>query len=317
MTATIAEGEVEGHPVWTLSAPGGEVEATFAVGAGMVGCSLRHRGQELLAQRKGLDAYARTGSTVGIPLLAPWANRLDAMSFRVAGRQVTLADSTPGLRPDEAGLPIHGLLGGSPEWELVDAEADATHARLAARLDFGARAERLDAFPFPHVLEQEVALGEDGLSIATTLVAGADADVPVSFGYHPYLQLPGAARPEWELTLPVRRRARLDERGIPTGESEPVYEASGPLGRRTFDDLFDELEEPAQFAVAAAGRSLTVSFDQGYPFAQVYAPDESDFICFEPMTAPTNALVSGDRLTVVPAGDAYRAQFTVAVGSTG
>ena len=115
----------------------------------------------------------------------------------------------------------------------------------------------------------------------------------------------------------MRRRARLDERGIPTGESEPVHEASGPLGRRTFDDLFDELEEPAQFAVAAAGRSLTVSFDQGYHFAQVYAPDESDFICFEPMTAPTNALVSGDRLTVVPAGDAYRARFTVAVGSTG
>ncbi len=317
MTATIAEGEVDGHPVWTLSAPGGEVEATFAVGAGMVACSLRHRGQELLAQRNGLDAYARTGSTMGIPLLAPWANRLGAMSFRVAGREVTLADSTPGLRPDEAGLPIHGLLGGSPEWELVGAEANATRARLSARLDFGARAELLDAFPFPHVLEQEVALGEDGLSIATTLVAGAEADVPVSFGYHPYLQMPDSPRQEWELTLPVRRRARLDERGIPTGESDPVRDESGPLGQRTFDDLFDQLDEPARFAVAGGGRSLTVSFDQGYPFAQVYAPDESDFICFEPMTAPTNALVSGDRLTVVPASGAYGARFTVAVESTG
>ena len=159
MTATIAEGEVEGHPVWTLSAPGGEVEATFAVGAGMVGCSLRHRGQELLAQRKGLDAYARTGSTVGIPLLAPWANRLDGMRYRVAGRDVTLEQSTPGLRLDPGGLPIHGLLGGSPDWKLVDAGADADGARLSARLDFGARTELLDAFPFPHVLEQEVSAG--------------------------------------------------------------------------------------------------------------------------------------------------------------
>jgi len=317
VTPAIAEGELDGHPVWTLGAPGGELEAAFAVGAGMVGCSLRHRGDELLAQRKGLDAYARTGSTMGIPLLAPWANRLDGMGYRVAGRDVTLEESTPGLRLDPGGLPIHGVLGGSPEWELVDTGADADAARLSARLDFGARTELLDAFPFPHVLEQEVTLDEGGLSIATTLVAGTGSDVPVCFGYHPYLQLPGAPRQEWELTIPVRRRARLDDRGIPTGDSEPVRDQSGPLGDRTFDDLFDELEEPARFVVAAAGRSLTVGFDHGYPVAQVYAPAGSDFVCFEPMTAPTNALVSGDRLTVVPAGEAYRARFTVAVASAG
>lgn len=317
MTATITEREVDGHRVWALGAPGGELEAAFAIGAGMVGCSLRHRSQELLAQRGGLDAYARTGSTMGIPLLAPWANRLDGMRYRAAGREVTLEDSNPGLRLDPGGLPIHGLLGGSPDWELVDAEANASRACLSARLDFGARTDLLEAFPFPHVLEQEVTLGDGRLSIATTLVAGAEASVPVSFGYHPYLQLPGAPRQQWELALPLRRRARLDDQGIPTGESEPVHGESGPLGQRTFDDLFDQLDEPARFGLAAADRSLTVSFEEGYPFAQVYAPQDSDFICYEPMTALTNALVSGDRLTVVPPGDAYRARFSIAVEPAG
>lgn len=317
MTASIAESEVEGHAVCVLRAPAGELEATFAVGVGMVGCSLRHRGQELLGQRGGLDAYARTGSTMGIPLLAPWANRLGERRYRAAGREAVLDPATAPLRLDPNGLPIHGLLSGSPLWELVEAGADAQRARLLARLDFGARPELLAAFPFAHVLEQEVTLGDGWLSLATTLVAGAEADVPVSFGYHPYLHLPGAARQDWQLTLPVRRRALLDERGIPTGQSEAADGASGPLGQRAFDDLFDQLDDPARFGLAAAGRSLTVSFDEGYSFAQVYAPQGSDFVCCEPMTALTNALVSGDRLTVVPAGQAYRARFTIGAEATG
>src|SRR6185503_16410638 len=126
--------------------------------------SLRHGGEELLAQRRGLDAYARTGSTMGIPLLAPWANRLSAMRYRAAGRDVELSAGRPGLRLDPNGLPIHGLLAASPHWEVTEEQA-AARARLVAALDFGARAELLDAFPFPHELVQEVELGDGGLAI--------------------------------------------------------------------------------------------------------------------------------------------------------
>jgi hypothetical protein len=58
---------------------------------------------------------------------------------------------------------------------------------------------------------------------------------------------------------------------------------------------------------------VEVRFEQGYPVAQVYAPAEGDFICFEPMTAPTNALVTGERLHVVPRRGMYSARFAVAV----
>jgi peroxiredoxin len=47
-----------------------------------------------------------------------------------------------------------------------------------------------------------------------------------------------------------------------------------------------------------------VRLEQGYPAAQVFAPATDDVICFEPMTAPTNALNSGDRLTLAPRGSA-------------
>ena len=56
-----------------------------------------------------------------------------------------------------------------------------------------------------------------------------------------------------------------------------------------------------------------MTFDEGYPCAQIFAPAGEPVICFEPMTAPTNALVSGDGLrTVAPAAD-FTAVFAIAV----
>jgi galactose mutarotase-like enzyme len=45
----------------------------------------------------------------------------------------------------------------------------------------------------------------------------------------------------------------------------------------------------------------------------VFAPEGQDFICFEPMTAPTNALEDGGGLTLVAPGDEYRTAFSIAV----
>src|SRR5436305_7347934 len=90
----------------------GDLEATFVPGAGMVGTSLRHHGSELLGQREGLAHYAEGHSTMGIPLLHPWANRLQGDQIEIGGARIDLGDSALVPR-DEDGLPIHGLLGGS------------------------------------------------------------------------------------------------------------------------------------------------------------------------------------------------------------
>jgi aldose 1-epimerase len=143
-----------------------------------------------------------------------------------------------------------------------------------------------------------------------------DVAVPISFGWHPYLTLPRIVRPEWWVELPVRRRALLDAHGLPTGETEPVAIEPGPLGDRTYDDLFVELDSPAAFALEGGGRRIEVELGQGYPFAQVFAPtpgEEEAYICFEPMTAPVNALISGEQLDSVPPGGSFRAEFRIRV----
>ena len=311
MAYAVGDSSVDGYAAITLRDEEGELDASFVPALGMIGCSLRHRGVELLGQRGGLKKYAASGSTMGIPLLHPWANRLAGYRYRAAGREVAIDAANPRLHRDGNGLPMHGLLAAHPGWRVDERRADERGAHLQASLDFAADPPLLAAFPFPHLLTLAVTVAAGTLRLATTVRATGDVAVPIAFGFHPYLALPGVARAEWQLHLPVRRRAALDARGIPTGESIACAIADGPLGDRTFDDLYPELDSPPRFTLAGGGRTIAVTFDEGYPCAQIYAPAGEPLICFEPMTAPTNALASGDGLRAVAPGTAYSATFSI------
>jgi galactose mutarotase-like enzyme len=305
---------VEGYDAIRLRSASAHLDATFVPAAGMVGASLRDGGQELLGRGTGVHCYARGGTTMGIPLLHPWANRLATDEYRVNGTAVRLRGDSRLIARDERGLPIHGLLGGSPHWQLRQAVANGDGAwALSAQLDFAAHPELLEAFPFPHRVELDVALQRRTLTVRTTLTATGEHAVPVSFGFHPYLRLPDVAREDWHVELPAMRHLELDERSIPTGASRPVAAQAGALGERTFDDGYVDVPAGAEFVLAGGGRRVTVRLDEGYPAAQVFAPAAEDVICFEPMTAPTNALGSGERLPLLAPGERYSAAFSITV----
>jgi len=290
----------------TLSA--GDLEAAFLPGRGMLGASLRHRGDEILRRVGNLDSAAARGSSAGIPLLHPWANRLDGVHYRAAGREVTLDPSSPLLHLDGNGLPIHGVPWSRLGWELTE----ASEHRIAARLEWS-RSELLALFPFRHHLEIAVTLRDNDLTVGTTLVAGPDGAVPISFGFHPYVGLPHLPRAEWRLQLPAMRRLALDIRGIPTGEEVSFMGLDASLGDLDFDDGFALLEEGRSFSLSGAGRRITVEMRSGYSYAQVFAPKESDYVALEPMTAPTNALVSGRGLRLAPPGEEFQAEFRIRI----
>jgi len=291
----------------------GGVEATFVPEAGMIGCSLRHRGEELLGQRGGLRHYVESGSTMGIPFLHPWANRLGRDVFEAAGAEVDLEGSGLSLKRDENGLPMHGLLAAAPGWRVESHAELEDGGVLAASFDFGAYPRLLEAFPFPHRVRIEARLVGAELAIATTVTPSGAVAVPVAFGFHPYLCLPGVPRTEWELEAPVGERLLLDERQLPTGEREPVAIETGPLGSRTYDDAFLAPAGGAPFALQGGGRRIELRMGEAYPFAQIYAPADTDAVAIEPMTAPTDALVTGADLTAVGPGESFGASFAIRV----
>jgi galactose mutarotase-like enzyme len=290
-----------------LVAPEGDLTARFATHAGMVGCSLRHRGEELLGLGGGLDAYVGKGAVFGIPLLYPWANRLGGWGYEACGRSVELDRHSPLLHGDEHCLPIHGALAAASSWRVVARDGSS----LTAELDFGAHPELLAVFPYPHRLELTIRLEGGTLTVGTTITA-YDSPVPLSFGFHPYLAPPGAAREEWWVELPARTALELDARGLPTGAATPLAAEAFALDAHTYDDLF-AVTPGASFSVAAAGRRVTVELTAGYRYGQIFAPPDQPVICFEPMMAPVDALRSHDGLRSVPAGGSAGATFALRV----
>ncbi len=273
----------------------------------MVCTSLTDDGVELLGQRRGLQAYLKTGKTMGIPILYPWANRLSANGYGVDGGAVTLTPGVGGVRSDEHGLVIHGVLAAYPGWLVKQSEN-----KLTADLDFGGQPRLLTSFPFPHVVTLDITLANRALTIETTVTPTTSASVPLCFGYHPYLRIPDVPRSQWRLETPPLRHLPVDNWGIPSGATESWPALSEELGERTFDDGFDEVPQGGTFALSGGGRRIEVIFGSGYPAAQIFAPANDDVVGIEPMTAPTNALRKGGYRVAVP-GRPASATFTIRV----
>lgn len=285
----------------------GDLSATWLPGHGMVGASLRHRGEQLLGQRGGLASYRDKGSAFGIPLLAPWANRLDGLRYG------DVALDPARVKGGAEGLPKDGAMA-DRAWVVQD----ATETSLAARFEAACEGydEVLAVFPFAHAWRVEVTLTDTTLSVRTQLSATGDVAVPVAFGWHPLFTLPGVARERLHVELPVIAESVLDARGIPTGAPDvrPPAWSDGALGDRVLDAEYPALDPARDFVLRGGGRELRVRFGApGYPVGHAWAPAGEAFVAWEPMTAPTNALVSARGLRHVAPGDTLGATFTVTV----
>ncbi len=316
---TVADGSFEGVDAVVLTAAG--YTATFLPELGLLGASLTHDGHEYLSLHGGVDFY-RQHHTTGLPLLHPWANRLARPRYNVGDTWVEFDERPPVYMLD--GLPIHGTMNAAAGWEIEAEFADSTRAMLQVRFAFGDHPAQLASFPFPHDLVVFVELSDLGLRVTTTIHATGAVDVPVSFGWHPYFVLPGVERRDLTVVLPDREHLELDGAGLPTGGSTHEAASTHLLGdgslETTFDDLYRLVDEVGGRRLAIEGpapdapsrQRLVIELDELYPYAQVYAPAGASFVALEPMTAPVNALVSGDH-RIVPAGETASASLVIRV----
>ncbi|BBX32084.1 aldose 1-epimerase [Mycolicibacterium mageritense DSM 44476 = CIP 104973] len=293
----------------TLHDPSSSLTATYVPVAGMVCTSLADDGVEFLGQRRGLQAYISSGKTMGIPILYPWANRLSASKYGINGAVVTLTPGVAGVRTDEHGVPIHGVLAANPGWLVIE----QTDNKLVAVLDWGGKPRLLATFPFPHILTMSVTLADRTLTVDTTVMPSTAASVPLCFGYHPYLKLPDVPREQWQLQTPTMRHLPVDNWGIPTGETAEWPGGTELLKTTELDHGFDQVRDGSVFAISGGGRRVEVTFNRGYQAAQLFAPGNDDVIGIEPMAAPTDALRRGNYPMAVP-GKPETSTFSIKVG---
>jgi aldose 1-epimerase len=238
----------------------------------------------------------------GMPVLAPWANRIPD-GFYADGRYCAIAP----------GISIHGLLEDTERWEVVERSETAVRFRL----HFGRYPEWLAKWPFPHEYEMTYRLLELGLETQLKIRNRAEARMPVAVGFHPYFTLPGVPRSRWRARVPAALRMLHDERVLPTGQLvEAQLPEFAPLATHSFDSGFCGLEPEPRFRIEGGGRAIEIHFDSGWPVAIVWGPPGAEFLCVEPMAAPTDGINLHHRglwagLQWIGPGDEWSGSFTI------
>lgn len=257
---------------------------------------------------------------LGNPFLAPWANRIEGEAYWANGKKYVLNRELNNFRGDQNKNPIHGLLVYA-EWKVKSVKADNRSAEVTSRLEFWRNPEWMAQFPFAHTIEMTYRLQNGTLEVETVLENLSWQPMPVSVGYHPYFQVNDAPRDQWKVHLPVKQSMILSKALIPTGETKPnPYADPQPLQGTQLDDVFTGIVRDAQgkaeFWVQGVNEKVSVIYGPKFPVAVVYAPPGRNFVCFEPMTGPTNAFnlahegIYKELQTVAP-GATWRESFWI------
>lgn len=318
---SVTTTQVDGVPVVQLADREAQVEVSIAPSVGNLAYEMKVKGLNVFWAPAPLGELKAKPALCGNPFLAPWANRIDQDAYFVGGRKYLLNADLGNLRRDGNQKPIHGLLMFSPLWEVIGQHASESQAEVTSRLDYWKYPDLMAQFPFAHTIEMTYRLSGGVLEVETVLRNQSAETMPVAIGYHPYFRLHDAPREEWTVHLAARSRYKLSEQLIPTGETEPVrFPDPVPLKGGQLDDVFGDLvrgaDGRAEFWVTGKAQRLQVSYGPKYPVAVVYAPPGREFICFEPMTAITNAFnlahagVYRDLQTVPPGGE-WRESFWI------
>jgi aldose 1-epimerase len=257
----------------------------------------------------------------GIPILWPWGNRLDQDAFYANGKKYNLNEDLKNVHRDQNKHPMHGLLTGSSAWKVVSVTADDRSAAVTSRLEFWKYPDLMAQFPFAHTIEMTYRLRDGVLEVETVLQNLSIEPMPVTIGFHPYFQIPGVPREQWQIHLPARDHLVETPELLPTGEREPMkFADSQTLGDLALDDVFTNLvrnaEGRSEWWVEVGKQRVTVLFGPKYLSGVVWAPKGRNLIVFEPLAAITNALNLAQtgvykELQSVPPGSEWRESFWV------
>ena len=309
---------VDGAEIVRLTDAAHRTEVSIAPSVGNIAYDFRANGQPILmTPPAALSEWKAKPSQAGIPFLAPWANRIDSDAYWINDRQYRLNPDLGNLRRDPNGLPIHGLVLFASNWQVVRLSSDDGAALVTSRLDFWKCPEWMAQFPFAHSIEMTYRLSGGVLEVATRVENHSAEPIPLVIGFHPWFQIPDVPRDEWSLHLPVRDHYKLTDKFVPKGEKQPANLPDPlPLAGSRLDDVFSGVDPDDEFHVEGRGRKIAVRYGRRFPIAVVYAPEKENVVCFEPMTAITNAfnLAHAGAYTLsetVPAGGAWQESFWI------
>jgi aldose 1-epimerase len=225
------------------------------------------KGKDLVRTSATLaDFQARPGFN-GMPILAPFANRLDETAFYANGKKYNFDLELGNVRGP---IPSTGYVNGSKAWLLVEAKADQRSAWVSCRLDFYKNPLFMAQFPFAHTITMTYRVSDGALEVHTRLDNLSTDPMPAVIGFHPIFELPDGNRNDWTVSLDAKTHWIEIPQRLPTGETQPIESFFGSdrtaiqlkkyaLIDDVFTDLIRDANGRATMKLMYSGKELHVS----------------------------------------------------------
>jgi aldose 1-epimerase len=269
----------------------------------------------------GVDLFPRypddlpTPAAAGV-VLVPWPNRVRGGAWTQGGRTYQLAITEP-----KTGNASHGLLRFAP-YRLLERDASSVTLQHAVFPQTG--------YPFQLETTVTYALTDEGLEVRHTISNVGAAPAPVALGAHPYVCIGDVDTAELTLQIQAETYFVVDEALVPTGQVpvDAPRDLRHPrrVGDLALDTAFGDISRGADDRIrgvvrAPDGRRLELWAGPGYDYLQVFTTDRFPghplAMAIEPMTAPANALNSGQSLRWLAPGETWTPTWGIAYAASG
>ena len=155
------------------------------------------KGKDLVGTSwRSADQQARPGFN-GMPLLAPFAIRLDETAFYANGKKYNFDLELPTCA---CASPAPGWSDLSRAWQLLEHKADGKAAWVTCKLDFYKNPQYMKQFPFVDTMTMTYRVAYGALKVRTRLDNLSTKPMPVVIGYHPIFELPDGTRNDWTVS---------------------------------------------------------------------------------------------------------------------
>ena len=207
------------------------------------------KGHDLVRTSPTLEDFMARPGLNGVPLLAPFANRLDETAFYANGKKYNFDLELGNVRGP---IPSTGFVNGTKAWQIVEFKADGKSAWVTCRLDFYKIPAFMKQFPFAHTITMTYRVSDGVLEVNTRLDNLSNEPMPVVIGFHPIFELPDGNRDDWSVSLDAKTHWIEIPQRLPTGETQPIENFFG--SDRTaiqlkkyalIDDVFTDLVRDA------------------------------------------------------------------------
>lgn len=195
-----------------------------------------------------------------------------------------------------------------------------------------ARISDAPGYPFELLTAVEYELVPTGILVTHIITNEGNKKTPVAIGTHPYLRVGDWNAKDLSLTIAASEILSLDENYFPTARCEVQGERESLMYARLVSEAIDhacltgltQRDGKYRHALAAPdGQTVELWADQDFAYVQIYVTDnfpDADStdanatctaIAIEPMTAPPNALQSGEGLRWLKPGEQWAPQWGI------